>query len=107
MLDWKWARERLTNSHNYIIVTVRPDGWPHAMGMHGWHDDAYYFGTDSASRKAKNLERNPSCIIITEKLDEVVIVESVAKLISFEDAPAKLSEASNSKYGWPMNPRRR
>ncbi len=45
LLDWNWARERLTDSHNYVIVTVRPDGRPHAMGMHGiWFEDAYYFG---------------------------------------------------------------
>src|SRR5271157_1933189 len=45
MLDWSWARKRLTNSHNYVIVTVRPDGRPHAMGMHGlWFEDAFYFG---------------------------------------------------------------
>ncbi len=35
MLDWSWARQRLTGSHSYVIVTVRPDGRPHAMGMHG------------------------------------------------------------------------
>ena len=58
MLDWSWATERLSGSYNYVIVTVRPDGRPHAMGMHGlWHDDAYYFGTDPATRKAKNWPR--------------------------------------------------
>ena len=105
LLDWSWARERLTASHNYVIVTVRPDGRPHAMGMHGvWHDDAYYFGTDSASRKAKNLEQNPNCIVITEKLDEIVIVEGVAELIDFDTVPEELSPASKTKYGWPMEP---
>ena len=76
LLDWSWARERLTGSQNYIIVTVRPEGRPHAMGMHGlWFEDAYYFGTDSASRKAKNLQQNPHCIVINDKLDELLIVE--------------------------------
>src|SRR5262252_10375281 len=67
LLDWSWAHERLTGSYNYVIVTVRPDGRPHAMGMHGlWHGDAYYFGTGSATRKAKNLASNPHCILISE-----------------------------------------
>ena len=105
LLDWSWARERLTNSHNYMIVTVRPDGRPHAMGMHGiWCADAYYFSTDVTSRKAKNLEQNRNCIVITEKLDEVVIVEGVAEEISFDDAPEELSMSSKTKYGWPMEP---
>src|SRR5271166_377936 len=78
LLDWSWARERLTGSYNYVIVTVRPDGRSHAMGMHGlWHEDAYYFGTASATRKAKNLAANPHCVVISENMEELVIVEGV------------------------------
>ena len=105
MLDWSWARERLTHSHNYVIVTVRPDGRPHAMGMHGlWCEDAYYFGTDPATRKAKNLAANPHCILISEKLDELVIVEGVAEKVKYSQLPEGLSDASQKKYGWPMAP---
>jgi hypothetical protein len=106
LLDWSWARERLTGSQNYVIVTVRPDGRPHAMGMHGlWHDDAYYFGTSSDTRKAKNLATNPHCILINEKMDELVIVEGTAEIIDFKHLPKGLSDASKKKYGWPMDPR--
>jgi hypothetical protein len=105
MLDWSWARERLTNSHNYVIVTVRPDGRPHAMGMHGlWFDDGYYFGTDVTSRKAKNLAQNSHCVLICENFQELVIVEGLTEEISFDDAPEGLSAASKTKYGWPMAP---
>ena len=76
MLAWSWARERLANSHNYVVVTVRPNGRPHAMGMHGvWFEDAYYFSTGDTTRKAKNLEQNAHSIVINERLDELVIVE--------------------------------
>ena len=103
LLDWSWARERLTGSQNYVIVTVRPDGRPHAMGMHGlWHDDAYYFGSDPATRKAKNLAANPHCIVINENLDELVIVEGIAEKVDYGQLPEGLSDASKSKYGWPM-----
>jgi hypothetical protein len=107
MLDWSWARQRLSGSHNYVIVTVRPDGRPHAMGMHGlWFEDAYYFGTDPATRKAKNLAVNPHCVLINEKLDELVIVEGTAEKVEYSRLPKGLSEASKSKYGWPMDPRK-
>jgi len=107
LLDWSWARERLTNSQNYVIVTVRPDGRPHAMGMHGlWFEDAYYFGTDTASRKAKNLEENPHCVLINENFHELVIVEGTAEVIDWESVPEGVAEASNTKYGWPMKPRK-
>jgi hypothetical protein len=105
LLDWNWARERLTNSHNYVIVTVRPDGRPHAMGMHGlWHDDAYYFGTSSATRKAKNLTLNPHCVLISEDMNELIIVEGVAEMVDLDDLPQGISDASKKKYGWPLKP---
>jgi len=106
LLDWSWARERLTKSQNYVIVTVRPDGRPHAMGMHGlWWDDAFYFGTAGETRKAKNLEQNRHCILIAENMEELVIVEGTAETIAYDVLPAGLSDASKKKYGWPMDPR--
>lgn len=103
MLGWSWARERLSGSHNYVIVTVRPDGRPHAMGMHGlWIEDAFYFGTGDTTRKARNLARNRSCILINERLDELVIVEGSAETVDAKQLPKGASTASKSKYGWPM-----
>jgi hypothetical protein len=105
LLDWVWARERLAKSHNYVIVTVRPDGRPHAMGMHGlWFEDNFYFGTGDTTRKAKNLAANSNCIVINEQLDELIVVEGTAKVIQFDEVPRGLSDESKRKYGWPMKP---
>jgi hypothetical protein len=90
-----------------VVDTVRPDGRPHAMGMHGlWFEDAYYFGTDTTSRKTKNLQQNPHCIVICENFEEMLIVEGIAGPIDFDGAPAELSQASKDKYGWPMAARK-
>jgi hypothetical protein len=106
MLDWNWALERLTKSHNYVIVTVRPDGRPHAMGMHGlWFEDAFYSGTGEATRKAKNLAGNPHCILMNEQLAELVIAEGIAEQVAYDALPAGLSAESKKKYGWPYDPR--
>jgi len=106
LLVWNWARERLTKSHNYVIITVRPDGRPHAMGMHGlWFEDAFYFGTGEATRKAKNLADNPHCILLNERLEELVIVEGTAELVAYDALPPGLSADSKKKYGWPYDPR--
>lgn len=105
LLDWSWARERLTKSHNYVIVTVRPDGRPHAMGMHGlWFDDAFYFGTHPTTHKAKNLAQNSHCIVIAEDMEELLIVEGVAEPLAWESLPQRLSAANKEKYGWPLDP---
>jgi hypothetical protein len=106
LLDWSWARERLTKSHNYLIVTVRPDGRPHAMGMHGlWFEDAFYFGTGETTRKAMNLALNPNCILVNERLAELVIVEGAAEQVGYDALPSALSQASKKRYGWPYDPR--
>lgn len=103
LLDWTWAQERLTKSQNYVIVTVRPDGRPHAMGMHGlWHGDAYYFGTHPETRKAKNLAANPHGVLICENFEEMVIVEGVVETVNYSELPDGLSDASKEKYGWPL-----
>lgn len=103
LLDWEWARKRLTSSHNYVIMTVRPDGRPHAMGMHGlWINDAFYFGTAVETRKAKNLAVNPNCILVNDRLDELIVVEGIATPVTAAELPKGASEESKKKYGWPM-----
>ena len=63
LLPWKWAEERLQASHNYYVMTVRPDATPHAMPVWGvWVDDRFYFSTGAQSRKARNLAANASCL---------------------------------------------
>ena len=63
MLPWKWAVKKvkmLTDSREYWMVTVRPDGRPHAMIIWGiWFDGAFWFGTGSKTQKARNLSKNP------------------------------------------------
>ena len=76
MLDWAWADERLAASRNYWIVTADADGRPRAAPVWGvWFDDAVVFGTSPASRKARNLARDPRVVINLESGDEVVILE--------------------------------
>ena len=81
LLPWKWAEQRLKQSHNYWITTVKPDGAPHTMVVWGlWLDGAFLFSTGRQSRKARNLARNHSCVVSTERAHEAVIVEGTAGL---------------------------
>jgi hypothetical protein len=47
LLPWKWAVKTLTESREYWIVTVRPDGRPHAMIIWG----VYSASSKRTSRK--------------------------------------------------------
>ena len=107
LLPWKWARERLTKSHNYWIATTYPDGRPHVMVIWGlWLDEKFYFSTGGQSRKARNLAANPRCVISTEKSAEAVIVEGVAELIPVVYDPAflkKFIRLYKKKYDWKID----
>ena len=82
LLAWTWAEEHLKKSHNYYVMTVRPDATPHAMPVWGiWVDERFYFSTGAKSRKARNLAANPSCVICTDHPAEAVVVEGTASAI--------------------------
>ena len=104
-LPWEWARERLTQSHNYLITTVRPDGRPHAMVVWGiWLDNAYYFSTGSTTLKARNLAGNPNCVVCAENVEEAVIVEGRARQLTVDEIPQAAFDLYQKKYGWKLDP---
>ena len=62
--SWAQARDGLADVRRYWLTTVRLDGRPHAMPLFGvWLDGSMYFTESNASRKARNLERDPHCVI--------------------------------------------
>jgi len=106
LLPWTWAEERLTKSHNYWIATTGPRGGPHVMVVWGvWVGSAFYFSTGRESRKAKNLAANPRCVVCTEKAQDAVIVEGVAKEVTQAAMLKKLAVPYNKKYKpWKLDP---
>jgi len=102
---WRWALERLQNSHNYWIATSRPDRRPHLMVVWGiWWQDAFWFTTGARTRKAKNIAASPQCVIGTEKADEAVILEGLAQSIEDRALWKQLAEIYNRKYGGDVAP---
>ena len=100
-LPWNWAEERLTNSHNYWLTSVRPNGAPHTMIVWGiWLNGAYYFSTSATSRKARNLQQNSSCVVCSETAEEAVILEGVAHRLDDDRIPPKAFTDYKAKYGW-------
>ena len=100
LLPWKWAVKTLTESREYWIVTVRPDGGPHAMIIWGlWFDGSFWFGTGSKTQKARNLAKNPNCVVGTQNAAEAVILEGLAELITDTAIRKKLEPTSLHKYG--------
>ena len=103
LLPWSWAEQRLKKSHNYWITTVKPNGAPHTMVVWGlWQDGRFLFSTGSKSRKARNLEQNPHCIVCTEHAHEAIIVEGIAEIADVA-ARRKMLPPYERKYKFDMS----
>jgi PPOX class probable F420-dependent enzyme len=99
LLAWQWAEERLTASRNYWVVTVWPDGRPHAMPVWGmWDGGALWFSSARGSRKVRNLRNEPRCVVTTEDPVEPVVLEGTAEIVA--DAPVldRVIALMNDKY---------
>ena len=103
LLPWPWAEQRLKKSHNYWITTVKLDGSPHTMVVWAlWQDGRLFFSTGSKSQKARNLERNPKCVVCTGLANEAVIVEGIAEVADVE-ARRKFLAQYERKYKFDMS----
>ncbi|HUN82573.1 MAG TPA: pyridoxamine 5'-phosphate oxidase family protein [Phycisphaerae bacterium] len=103
LLPWSWAEQRLKKSHNYWITTSKSDGSPHLMVVWGlWQDGRFLFSTGSQSQKAKNLERNPNCVVATELAHEAVIVEGTSEIADLA-ARRKFLAQYPRKYDFDMS----
>jgi Pyridoxamine 5'-phosphate oxidase len=99
LLPWSFVQERLTTARNYWIATARLDGRPHVAPVWGlWLDERFYFATDAASRKARNLEANPALVVHLESGDDVVILEGTAERVADPTCLARFADAYDAKY---------
>jgi hypothetical protein len=106
LLPWSWARERLEQAAIYWVMTVRPDGRPHAVPIWAsWIEDRFYFGASADTRRGRNLVTNPAVGIHIERGDEVVIVEGVAAEVVPDVAlAARLVADTAAKYSYRTDP---
>jgi hypothetical protein len=103
---WAQAREGLADMRRYWLTTVRPDRRPHVMPLFAvWLDGAIYFTASNASRKARNLQRDPHCVISAgaEALD--LVVEGQAVKVRDEATLRRVAAAYAAKYGWQLTVR--
>ena len=101
---WARGRQHLADTELFWLSTVRPEGRPHVTPLLAvWLDDALYFCTGAAERKAKNIAQNPHCVLTTgsnalhEGLD--VVVEGDAVRVDDDAALQRIADAYEAKYG--------
>lgn len=86
-----------------FLVTVRPDGRPHATGVGArWYDGDLYFLSGPGTRKSRNLAANPACTIAMRLPDGLdLVLDGEAAPI---DDPAILDAVGGltRQAGWPV-----
>lgn len=113
-LDWARIETRLDaglrqapgtggpNRHTCWLATVGADGAPHVTGIGAlWADGAFWFETGERTRKARNLARDPRCVLsmATEEFD--LVVEGDARQVDDPDTVAALAQRWAAE-GWPV-----
>ena len=100
---WDTARRAVADAELYWLATVRADGRPHITPLLGiWMDERLHFCTGPEEQKAKNLEANDHCALLTganvsDGLD--VVVEGRAVRVTDEGPLRRLADAYLAKYG--------
>jgi PPOX class probable F420-dependent enzyme len=90
------------NRHTCWLSTVDADGAPHVTGIGAlWVDGAFWFETGERTRKARNLARDPRCVlsVATEEFD--LVVEGDARRVDDPDTVAELARRWAAD-GWPV-----
>ena len=99
LLPWEWVSERMAKSRNYWICSTQLDGRPHAMPVWGvWIEDVFFFGTNRASVKGRNLASNPRVALHLESGDEAVMIEGIVVEVKEMENLTAIAAAYSQKY---------
>ena len=109
-LTWDYVVERLTESKNYWLCSVRPDGSPHTIPRWGvFINGKLYYDGSPETVHAKNILQNPRISVHLESGDHALIAAGTAAP-SQKPVPAladKLSKeycAKYEKFGYAPRP---
>ena len=87
--------------HTVWLTTINADGSPHVMavGVIRW-SGSWYFTSGPATRKSRNLARDPRCVlsVATEPFD--LAVEGSAERVTSADELSSVAKAF-ADGGWP------
>jgi Pyridoxamine 5'-phosphate oxidase len=113
LIDWGRVEERLgagvtqapgtggPDRHTCWLATVNRDGSPHLTGVGAlWVDNTFWFETGDATRKARNLTRDPRCTFSLATVEFDLVVEGVARKVTEPPTVARLA-ALWAVQGWP------
>ena len=101
-LTWAEVARRLSGARNYWLHTTGEAGSPDATPIWGVTiDEVLYHYTESRTRKARNLERDPRVVIHLESASDVLIVHGRLKPLGDPSDHPEVVRAFERKYDRP------
>jgi Pyridoxamine 5'-phosphate oxidase len=102
---WEAALAKFREGGWFWLSTVRPDGRPHAMPCFAaWSDSSFFVASKAGTRKSRNLDANPGCVLTRDGGEVHLIVEGRARRVTDEQGLRAASEAMMGIYEWPTTP---
>jgi PPOX class probable F420-dependent enzyme len=87
--------------HTCWLATIDADGRPHVTGIGAlWTDGTFWFETGRATRKGRNLARDPRCTLSLAADDFDLVVEGTAEPVTDPETVAARA-AEWAAGGWP------
>ncbi len=78
-VSWDYVSKRLTESVNYWLCSVYPNGRPHVVPRWGaFLDGKFYYDGSPETRHARNIMKNPHVTLHLESGNDVVIMEGIS-----------------------------
>jgi general stress protein 26 len=93
-LPWSEAERKMAGGGWFWLATVRPNGAPHVMPLFAaWANTSFFIASKDRTRKSRNLEAEPRCVITTDTGDLHIIVEGIARHVRDEATLERAVEA--------------
>jgi hypothetical protein len=87
-------------STRFWLGTVRPDGRPHVMPVGIlWHDGAFWFSAGAGTQKAKNIARDPRCVVTISTTGIDIVAEGTAAKVTDEATLQRIADAFGASAG--------
>jgi len=101
LLPFDHATEQLERARNYWLATAGIDHKPHCMPVWGiWREGRFIFSTGPTTKKARNLNVNPTAVLHLESGAQLVVVECSARELTDPGALEAFRVDYNAKYAW-------
>jgi hypothetical protein len=87
--------------HTPWLTTINPDGSPHVTPLGVVQlNGIWYFSSGPATRKSRNLDRDPRCVVSVATHPFDLVIEGAAERVADRDELASVAEAFVNE-GWP------